>query len=258
MKLNTQDILLSSFSLPDFPQEKKMRGYQFYYDLFSDLSGGGVRSLIYQMVQKRLLQRISLNGQSFFQITNVGISKLTLLHPGLSRNSRKKGDTRGHVLVLLQYPDYDPHFFKLRKKLKQFSFVQMTRGVYYYSFATLPHDFFESLLENYPSSVCLIEAKSFSLASPEEDHSRFLQKKNFKINASGIISKLSKVIKNRDDKKSSSYEQKLIISTVFQELKSIVTDSDNLILEEKELQELFFQIIDLWSELVKNVYFSQK
>lgn len=258
MKKNTSQLLLSSFYPPGFPQDKGLRLYQFYYDLFSDLTEGGIRSSIYQLVEKRYLVRLTLNGQSFFRITDAGIGKLTLLFPSLRIKERKKGDIRGHLIILLKPTDADPHFLKLRKLMNQEMFSQVTRGVYFYSFPVLPAQLMSVLLEKYSSSVSIAQVKEFSLAFPDGENLAFQRKKMIKDSLSGLSSLMVKLIDKKTVDNKFLYQSKIAINDFFKLMVECFDSQNNTLFEERQSREQLFQAIERWNELIDFHYFSHK
>ncbi|MEO8581628.1 MAG: hypothetical protein ABI425_03525 [Patescibacteria group bacterium] len=258
MKRKTAELLLSSFTPPGFPQEKGLRKYQFYYDLFSDITEGGIRSSIYQLVEKRYLKRFTLNGQSFFRITDAGIGKLSLLYPSLRIKERKKGDMRGHLLILLKPIADDPHFLKLRKILALQMFSQVTRGVYFYSFPVFPAQLHSLLLDKYSSSVSVAEIKEFSLAIPDQTDLSFQKKKQLQEALSSISKSMMKLIDIGSLENKLNYQSKMMIEDFLKLLTELFHSSRSEFFEEKAYRDLLFQAIEHWNILIELHYFSQK
>lgn len=258
MKRNTKLLLLSCFYSPESSQETRWRGYEFFYDLFSDLTEGGVRSIIFDLVKKGYLKRFYVNGKSFFEITATGISKLTLLFPGVKMGSRKKAEGEGHILIFISSPKHDVNFQSLRNKLKHHFFVQLTKGVYYSSLFTLPAEIFELLLNKYSSSVVLLTVKSFSLAFPDSENNPLTVKNNLKKTLSETSSRFDRMIDSSVENKNISYQLKMSVSSSFKNLSVVLETHQNLLLEDRQLQELFFQAYFKWTILVSKVYFSRK
>lgn len=250
MKKKTKEFLLSSFVPSGFPQEFGLRPYQFYYDLFSDLTEGGVRSSIYQLVEKRYLSRLSLNGQSFFRITDAGIGKLTLLYPTLQLKSRKKGDMRGHLLILLKPTVHDPQFLKLRRLMNAELFTQVTRGVYYYPYSELSTRFLAEVFDHYSSAVALVKVSEFSLAFPDANKSQLSITNNLKNQISGVSREAGDLISAVSVKKTSNYRVKTMCERFFELLGEWVKNENMPFFEEKKNRELFFQAVEKWNRLI--------
>lgn len=257
MKKKTSQLLLSSFCPSGFSQEKGLRNYQFYYDLFSDLTEGGIRSSIFQLVERRYLKRLSLNGQSFFRITDAGIGKLSLLHPSLRIKERKKGDVRGHLLILLKPTIHDPHFLKLRKAISDQMFYQVTRGVYFYSFPVLPAQLLSLLLDKYSSSVSIAEVKDFSLAIPDENDLSFQKKKEALEAISRVSKSMLKLIGTESPVNKSNYQSKIVIEQFLKLLIEIFQPNYCSFFEDKTIKDPIFQAIENWNDLIELHYFSQ-
>lgn len=258
MKKKTVEILLSSFIPSGFPQERGLRKYQFYYDLFSDLTEGGIRSSIYQLVEKRYLSRLSVNGQSFFHITEAGIGKLTLLYPSLRIKERKKGDIRGHLLILLKPISDDPHFLKLRKIISAESFSQVIRGVYFYPFAQFPGHVFTLLLNKYSSAVSIVEVKEFSLAFPEKVELSFSKKKELEDSLSRISRTIEDLIEGKVSDNRKTYQSKIAVEVFFKFLVGVFDPQKSFFFDQKNVRESVFQAIGRWNDLIQIHYFSHK
>lgn len=255
MKKNTVQILLSSYSLSGVSQEKNLRSYQFYYDVFSEMSEGGVRSSVFQLVEKGYLKRLTLNGQSFFRITDAGISQLGLLLPGLRIKERKKGDIKGWLLILITPPRHDPHFIKLHQVIKKHLFKSVVRAVYFYPFSAIPESVFELLLSRYSSSLSLVEVKDFSLAIPDLENDLINSKNNISEASSSVSKQLSLLIGNSDIKKRPIYQSKASIIKTFHFICEFLDHEQVVFLEDRSARDLFYQMLDQWNQLIFEIYF---
>lgn len=265
MRKNTKHILLAHYDGSSTPGENTRRTYQFLYDVFSESSPEGVRTITNQLVQKKYLNRYQSEGKSIFELSQMGLQKIFKEYPILRTRSRKKElvtslktNTSGFQLcVFLEPPQSDIGFRRLRKKIELLGGVQLARGNYVIPTQTSGSAFLDLLILEYSSSILLIECLEFSLGYPD----RLLFQKQNQLKLIRSFSEISdqslKLLENFGNKKDSLFKMKYKMSSFFY---SIIEELDNqqyLFPGEKKELQVILQAFSNWSVLVKNIYFSR-
>jgi DNA-binding transcriptional regulator PaaX len=257
--INSEKILLAHYFPPEIETQYQYRNYEFLYELFSDVTRGGFRASMKKLVEKKYIDRISLNNRSVFRLSSTGRMKLSMLYPALAFKDQKKEnkDFQGSFCILLKAPNKDAHFNLLRSHLIRNGFVFVNRGVYFTYHHQINETFLNELLSNYSSSILLVSIKEFSLGSIDSllrmnEHSEKVKK-----SLSEVSSSLVALLGQNSNKKNLLITKKYNLYAAFVKAEELIRDLDNSFSEKKAIKSLVNSIFDSYSKVIKSIYFSQ-
>ena len=257
--INSEKILLAHYFPPEIEAQYQYRNYEFLYELFSDVTRGGFRASMKKLVEKKYIDRISLNNRSVFRLSSVGRMKLLMLYPVLAFKEQKKEnrDSQGCFCILLKAPIKDAHFNLLRSHLIRNSFVFVSRGVYFSYQAIVNETFLNELVSNYSSSILLVNVKEFSLGSVDSLINVNQQTEKVKKTLSELSSNFSSLLSQKSTKKNELITKKYNLFDSFEKTEKLLANLDHIFSDKKNIKPLVNSIFDSYSKVIKSLYFSQ-
>lgn len=253
MRKNTTQILLALYGKDQSTGEFQFYPYSYLYDMFPDISHGGMRSIVFHLIQQRAITRLKKGRTTYVQLTTLGVQLVNHYYPVLSQTKSRKSQSEAVLCILLNAPKHDKGFVQLRKILIDREFIRVNQGVYI-SERAISTDLHSILMREYHSSVSLCKIKEFLIG----DYDTLLQP-NFSSShnlehLSGIGKSIDQLIDKFNTKKVLNGEVKDHFFTIFQQMTEIFHNFSSTTRISVAESQACSSVMQKWNSLISMYY----
>lgn len=251
MRTQSKKLLFAHWT-PDQSQAALWCSYPFLYAAAADLSAGGVRSLLFRLVQASLLKKNQRNGQVYFELTEMGRQQLVIDYPVCRPKSRKQGIQWVFCLVMSSTAR-DKDYRELRQRLEAHGFYHLNRGIFA-SPDEVSEELRNYLTRKYGFSLLLVKGNDVLVG----DVSAFLEKKivggDIDASFSSVSSEIGRLLDKLKYKKSIDDQLKNHIFSTFTMVEESAAQLSVLSRLFPKKRAEFLKMHQQWQECVRKLH----
>ncbi len=215
MHRNTYKLLFSLYTPPEYTGESsEYRTYEFLYDVFKDMSKGGLRSSMKRLCDKQFVQRLTVSNETYLRLTQTGKTVVESKYSVCTYLKQSKTSLQWTVCILLRSPTFDSGFRALTVELEKDNCLRVHRGVYI-KLGKIRSSLRNLLVNTYSDCVLLLYNPQVQVGDFQVLYEKCMSDIIHFSKLSSISNKLNDLLAKRSKNKSSIHQQKSVFYNQF-------------------------------------------
>ena len=214
--------------------------------ILPDLSTDGVRSIIYLLKKKYLIENFVIDGKREVKITTMGSRLLKSLFPTFFGSDQ----SMWHCAVFISAKGNDQAFRYLRTVMLNDGAYQLTRGVYIKA-GQYSDEILDICAKLYQSAISIFTINQFIFGIDSHMIAKKMGVTDYLSEISGLSREIGQLLEKNDDQKIRNISNKTLIVSIFERIYQIGSVSGGYLAYKKGQEHMISELSQSCQSLIK-------